>query len=128
MTTRTQNVAALLALASMMVAQAAQAAAPAAAADLASKNGCVVGSVVSPAGQAVANAEVVLRNAEGQRHVARTNAEGLFEVQGVRPGVYQLTSGKFGGVVRVWDAPLAPPNSHDSALIVQGPSASKIIA
>lgn len=118
-----QRVAAALACVGM-IAQPALATGPAAApavADVAlAGGGMFVGKVVNAQGAALANTSVSLQQAGQQIASATTNEEGVFAVQGLRGGLYQVVAD--GGVVsyRLWAPNTAPPAANQSALIVTG--------
>jgi hypothetical protein len=90
-------------------------------ADVALGNGGVfVGKVVNAHGAPLVKVAVSLQQAGNEVATTTTDAEGVFAVQGLRGGVYQVVSE--GGVVsyRLWAPNTAPPAANQSALIVTG--------
>ncbi|QDV73499.1 carboxypeptidase-like regulatory domain-containing protein [Botrimarina mediterranea] len=90
-------------------------------ADIALSNGGVfVGKVVTAQGAPLAKVAVSLQQAGNEVAKTTTDAEGVFAVQGLRGGLYQVVSE--GGVVsyRLWAENTAPPAANQSALIVTG--------
>ncbi|MEN0111485.1 MAG: carboxypeptidase-like regulatory domain-containing protein [Planctomycetota bacterium] len=107
-----------------MIAQPSLATAPVASpavADVALADGGVfVGKVVNGQGAVMADTTVSLQQAGQQIATAKTNEEGVFAVQGLRGGLYQVVADN--GVVsyRLWAPNTAPPAANQSALIVTG--------
>lgn len=89
------------------------------------QNGTFAGRVVDHAGSATRNAEVVVR--QGSKEVARTRTDdqGRFAVQGLRGGVYEISSGKTVGTYRVWQSEVAPPAAKEQALLVLGENGTR---
>jgi hypothetical protein len=83
-----------------------------------SKQGNLVGQVVSAAGQPKASAEVVA--VANQRIVARaqTDARGVFQLPVQSGGVYQINLADQTFTIRAWSAELAPPSTRDALLCV----------
>ena len=84
------------------------------------EHGTVVGQLVDAQGVALAEQPVMLF--QGNREVGRaiTNTDGVFTVEGVRGGVYQLVSGDHVVVVRAWSAGTEPPSAKGGVLVVTG--------
>lgn len=118
-----QRMAAALACVGMMI-QPALAGSPVAApaiADIAlSEGGVFAGKLVNAQGAPIAKTAVSLQQAGEEVAATVTDEEGVFAVQGLRGGLYQVVSE--GGVVsyRLWAANTAPPAANQSALIVTG--------
>ncbi len=119
-----QRVAAALACVGMLV-QPALAATPVAAAPVVAdvalaQGGVFSGKVVTAQGAPIAKTAVSLQQAGVVVATAETNAEGIFAVQGLRGGMYQVVADN--GVVsyRLWAPNTAPPMANQSALIVTG--------
>lgn len=118
-----QRVAAALACIGML-AQPALAGSPvaqSAVADIAlADGGLMTGKVVNAQGAPLSKKAVSLQQAGQEIATATTNEEGVFAVQGLRGGLYQVVSE--GGVVsyRLWAPNTAPPAANQSALIVTG--------
>lgn len=119
-----QRVAAALACVGMLV-QPGLAATPVAAgpvvADVAlAQGGLFSGKVVNAQGAPLAKTAVSLQQAGVEVASTATNEEGVFAVQGLRGGLYQVVSE--GGQVsyRLWAPNTAPPAANQSALIVTG--------
>lgn len=118
-----QRVAAALACVGML-AQPALAGSPVvhtAVADIAlADGGMMTGKVVNAQGAPLAKTAVSLQQAGQEIAKTVTNEEGVFAVQGLRGGLYQVVSE--GGMVsyRLWAPNTAPPAANQSALIVTG--------
>lgn len=83
-----------------------------------SPNGGLLGQVVSAQGVGLSGIEVVAY--QDSREVARTraDAQGLFVLAGLQPGVYVLHGAATVRVVRLWPRQAAPPSAQAGALIV----------
>lgn len=106
------------ALASAPIVESAQA--PAVADVALGNGGLFVGKVVNAQGAPLAKVAVSMHQAGQEVATTTTDAEGVFAVQGLRGGLYQVVSE--GGVVsyRLWAPNTAPPAANQSALIVTG--------
>lgn len=84
------------------------------------EGGIFTGKVVSGQGAPMAKSAVSIRQAGSEIAAAVTNEEGVFAVQGLRGGLYQVVADN--GVVsyRLWAPNTAPPAANQSALIVTG--------
>lgn len=82
-------------------------------------DGTIRGKVVDRQGKSLANAEVKVANRIGSA-VAKTDAKGMFAIQGVSVGEYVIGLGNGTQKVRVWNAQTAPPNTAQLALLVVG--------
>ncbi|WP_397570754.1 carboxypeptidase-like regulatory domain-containing protein [Schlesneria sp. T3-172] len=78
------------------------------------------GRIVDHTGAVVKNAEVVVRQGKAEIVRTRTDAEGMFSVNNLKPGAYQVSSGTTEGLFRVWNEESAPPSARKNALIVLG--------
>jgi hypothetical protein len=78
------------------------------------------GLAVDAQGAPAAGAEVVLRQLGREAARARTDAAGRFRAGPVRGGMYQVSVGEHGRLVRAWAASTAPPASKRVALLVAG--------
>lgn len=120
-----QRIAAALACVGML-AQPAFAQAPVAmpaVADIAlADGGLFTGKVVNAQGAPLAKAAVSLQQAGHEVASTVTNEEGVFAVQGLRGGLYQVVSERGVVAYRLWEANTAPPAANQSALIVTGDS------
>ncbi|TWT94025.1 hypothetical protein Pla108_37360 [Botrimarina colliarenosi] len=118
-----QRVAAVVACVGM-VAQPALATTPVAVpaiADIAlAEGGLFTGKVVNAQGAPLTTSAVSLQQAGNEVASTVTDEQGVFAVQGLRGGLYQVVSE--GGVVsyRLWAPNTAPPAANQSALIVTG--------
>lgn len=85
-----------------------------------SPNGLLKGQVVDHQGRPLADRSVTIL--EQGREVARatTDAEGQFQVAGLKSGVYVVQSDDIVRVLRVWDAQLAPPAALNAAVLIAG--------
>jgi hypothetical protein len=87
--------------------------------DVALGNGGVMrGQVVDRDGMAREGAIVTIESKGVQVAEARTNAEGLFAVAGLKGGIYAISSDSSSGVVRAWSNDSAPPAAAQGILLV----------
>lgn len=85
-----------------------------------STSGQFAGRIVDHTGAVVENAEVVVRQGKTEVFRTRTDSEGMFSVDNLKPGAYQVSSGTTEGLFRVWNDETAPPSARKNALIVLG--------
>ncbi len=80
--------------------------------------GSIVGHVVDDRGIPLDGAVVTLH--QGKNVVAKTvtDKNGVFDVKGLRAGMYQVSAGQGTGLFRCWAPNTAPPSARTSALIV----------
>jgi len=80
--------------------------------------GVLKGVVVDGQGHVVSDETLVLK--QGRREVgrARTSQDGVFQVTGLRSGVYQMSTPQGESVYRVWTAETAPKSARQLALVV----------
>lgn len=83
-----------------------------------SKQGALIGQVLSAAGQPLEKAEIVAIAHKQIVAQTQTDDRGVFQLPVGTAGVYQLVVGKQQLTVRLWQAELAPPATHDSLLCV----------
>jgi hypothetical protein len=78
------------------------------------------GQVVDRNNTATIGCEVVLL--QDSQEVARTITDeaGRFSVNGLRGGVYEVTTSRGGGIYRLWAPRTAPPAAGPTALVVAG--------
>lgn len=95
-------------------------AAPAVADVALADGGLFTGKVVNAQGAPIAKTNVSLQQAGHEVAKTVTNEDGVFAVQGVRGGLYQVVSE--GGVVsyRLWAPNTAPPAANQTAMVVTG--------
>lgn len=82
-------------------------------------NGSIRGKVVDRQGKSLSNAEVKVVSRDGSG-IAKTDAQGMFAMNGLTVGEYVIAVGKQSQKVRVWNAKTAPPNTAQAALLVVG--------
>lgn len=93
--------------------------------DVSLQDGLLIGGLVDQNGRGVEDAPVVI----GQNGKAvlelRTDAEGRFAAEGLKPGVYQVVS--HGGVntYRVWDEPNAPATAKRGVIHTVDPQIAR---
>ena len=87
--------------------------------------GQFAGRVVDHTGTPAQQAEIVVR--QGNKEVARTHSDsqGRFQVEGLRGGVYEVSSGKTVGTYRVWQNDVAPPSAKEQALLILGENGTR---
>ncbi len=84
------------------------------------EGGVFSGKVVDAQGAPIPQAAVALHQAGKPVATSTTNAEGVFAVQGLRGGLYQVIAGNGVVAYRLWAPRTAPPTANRSALIVTG--------
>jgi hypothetical protein len=82
-----------------------------------SDGGVLHGQVVNLQGAGVAGLPVFVKAQDRNTAVATTAADGTFSVQGLRGGVYQVSTVQGQGVYRLWSAGTAPPVAQTGAVI-----------
>ncbi len=96
-------------------------AAPTVAADIKkSPDGRLAGRVVDSTGVAIENANVVVRQGSSEIVRGRTDHEGMFSINKLKAGTYQVSSGTTEGLFRIWNDKDAPPSARSNALLVVG--------
>ena len=80
--------------------------------------GSLTGQVVDPQGKPLPGHPLVVRQIGGAQLQATTDAQGRFTVQGLRGGVWQITSSQLTSVCRCWTARAAPPSANRELLVV----------
>lgn len=88
-------------------------------------SGNLRGTFITSNGGPLAREKVTISQGRRAISTVTTNAQGQFAVSNLRPGIYQLTSGKDSSVVRVWSSDSAPPKSRNLALLVQGKNVAR---
>ena len=83
-----------------------------------SKDGTLVGQLLTTAGQPKASAEVVAVSKSKVISKARTDARGVFQLPVKSAGIYRIGMDDQTFTVRAWNQELAPPATHDSLLCV----------
>ena len=85
-----------------------------------SPEGSLTGVIVDEQGRPLKDSEVVLSQSRNAILKAKTDAKGRFEFKSMKAGLYQLSSGKHGGLVRLWSDKTAPKLAKKQALMVAG--------
>lgn len=80
--------------------------------------GVLRGQVVDRDGVAREGATVTIESKGVQVAEARTSADGLFAVAGLKGGIYAISSDSSSGVVRAWSHESAPPAAAEGILLV----------
>ena len=80
--------------------------------------GVLQGQVISAQGQALANAPVVIHQGKTELANTSTDKDGKFALQGLKGGVYVVSTKGAAGVVRAWTPRTAPPSSVQGVLLV----------
>ncbi len=81
-------------------------------------DGLFRGQVADAKQEPVSNAVVSVRQARKEIVRTKTDAQGVFEVTNLKPGVYYVVAGTSHGVYRVWSNRTAPPKAMASAKMV----------
>lgn len=84
------------------------------------QGGLFAGKVVNAQGAPIAKTPVSVQQAGQEVASTVTNEEGVFAVQGLRGGLYQVVAADGAVTYRLWTAETAPPAANQSALIVTG--------
>jgi hypothetical protein len=79
--------------------------------------GMLHGQVVDLQGSAVAGVPVSVKAQNRDVAATTTGADGSFNIQGLRGGVYQVATVQGHGVYRLWTAGTAPPAAQTAAVI-----------
>lgn len=87
------------------------------------QGGILRGQVVDAQGIHQAQTEVTLQNDKGDVARATTDKDGFFHVQGLRPGLYVVTTKSSQGLLRAWTPEAAPPAAIQNVLLVSDPTA-----
>ena len=82
------------------------------------QDGVLSGYLLDTQGKPEAAAPVAIHQGRRQIALTKTNAKGLFEVKGLKGGVYQVTSQKGSSAFRVWKNGTAPKQASKLALLV----------
>jgi hypothetical protein len=88
--------------------------------DLEARNGKLRGQVLSPQGQPLPHATVVLFQQNGILAKTRANEQGEFRFDEVSQGVYGIAAANGVCVYHVWDAGNSPTPARSAAMIVAG--------
>ena len=81
------------------------------------EGGTLHGQLVDLRDGGVAGAPVSLRVQDREVATTTTRADGHFEVQGLRGGVYQVAAGQGNGIYRFWSPGTAPPAAQKGAIV-----------
>ena len=79
--------------------------------------GVLHGQVVNAQGVGAAGMPVYIRTQDRDVAAATTAADGTFAVQGLKGGVYQVSTLQGHGVYRLWSAGTAPPAAQNGAIV-----------
>lgn len=88
--------------------------------DVVLAGGTMTGQLITTAGVAVDGAVVtVTRNGEEIRRTT-TDSKGMFAVDGLTGGIYQVSAGGTVQTIRAWGETVAPPSAKEYAVLTQG--------
>jgi hypothetical protein len=82
------------------------------------KDGLLQGQLVDRSGSPHAEAAIVVSNSDGVVVRSQTDAHGYFSAKIAAGGVYAVTSGQSGAMLRVWTARNAPPSAKSGILLI----------
>jgi hypothetical protein len=82
-------------------------------------DGSLRGALLNLEGKPQPHSDVLLRKGTEIVAAAKTNADGRFTIQQVRPGVYELAASRSANLYRVWSARMAPPAAQSNAVLIQ---------
>ena len=82
--------------------------------------GVFSGRVVAHDGTPLEGSEVVIKQGEKLVMKTVTDKNGLFTVEDMKSGIFQVSSGNTDGVFRLWSEKTAPPVAKGQALLVMG--------
>ncbi len=80
-------------------------------------NGKLQGKLLDSQGKPVAGKAIAIHREGKQVAVAKSSADGTFELSGVRGGLYTITSEHGGGLFRLWAPRTGPPSATDFAVV-----------
>ena len=80
-------------------------------------DGTLIGQIVSPEGHVFPDATVQLRYQGAAVAAARSNADGMFSVSGVRGGAHEVVVGTLRSPVRLWSNGTAPHGATQGIMI-----------
>lgn len=84
------------------------------------EKGTLSGILVDAQGKPLPAKKVVLSQGKKELATATTDTKGKFELKTEKSGVYQVSSGNQGALVRAWSAETAPNSAKKQALLVSG--------
>lgn len=84
------------------------------------EGGVLYGTVVNSEGAPVANAPIVVRDANQEVARSATDDQGRFAVAGLRGGMYEIATIDANGMFRLWTGFAAPPNAQRGVLLTTG--------
>ncbi len=82
------------------------------------KDGSISGRVLDAKQKGVAKTTVSIRQGKTEVAQAVTDADGRFEIENIKGGVYLVAASSGYGMFRFWTAKSAPPKSHDQVLLM----------
>ena len=82
--------------------------------------GLLEGRLVDSQAQPVENASVAILHDRLEIARAKTDANGAFQVGGLRGGVHQIAGPSGTATCRLWQPGMAPPSARSSAIIITG--------
>lgn len=82
--------------------------------------GLLEGRLVDSQAQPVENASVAILHDRLEIARAKTDANGAFQIGGLRGGVHQIAGPSGTATCRLWQAGMAPPSARSSAIIITG--------
>lgn len=82
------------------------------------KDGSISGRVLDAKQKGVAKTTVSIRQGKTEVAQAVTDADGRFEIENLKGGVYLVAASSGYGLFRFWTAKSAPPKSHDQVLLM----------
>lgn len=86
--------------------------------DVVLTNGTLTGQYITSEGTPVDGAVVSIRRGTQEFAQATTDAKGIFTVNGLKSGVYEIATPGGLDIVRVWEAEAAPPAARQYATVV----------
>jgi hypothetical protein len=87
--------------------------------------GVFSGRVVDHSMNPLEGAEVVIKLGTTEIRRTLTDKNGLFTVNDLKGGVYQVSSGNTDGVFRLWTEKTAPPSARGQAVLVMGENGAR---
>ena len=84
------------------------------------ENGTARGQLVDPQGVPVRGSQVVVVHSGQELAQTASDQNGYFRIAGLRGGVYQFTSARGGGTLRLWAPGTAPPAAQAAITLVEG--------
>jgi len=88
--------------------------------DVMLSHGTLTGQYVTSTGQPLGDAPVRVSKAGEEIVTTTTNEKGIFQVSGLKGGVYEVATSDGLQVIRTWEANVAPPTAKRFSTVISG--------